>query len=291
MVSARLLVILSLVAEALGAVSTPKQNITVKEGGAAEFQCQYTSDFQSPRVEWKFVGKDQETSLVYYDGALTAPYKDRASTYPQGLRIERINRKDTGDYVCEVTSSVTNPDGKTSYGEITFHLVVLVPPSVPVAQVPVSVTTGGVAQLACIENDSSPPALFKWYKNKILMPDNPKTSPTFQNSSYTLDSKTGVLKFDPVKKSDAGEYYCEAGNPEGKQVSAAVRMEVNDVNVGGIVAAVIIVLLILALIGFGVWFAYHRGYFAKKTNKKVIYSQPSDTRSDRNFQQTSSFLV
>ncbi|XP_053330628.1 junctional adhesion molecule A [Spea bombifrons] len=279
----------SLITSTLGGVTTPNKEIRVKEGASAELLCQYTSDFQNPRVEWKFVNNDQETSLIYYELKLTAPYKDRAVFYPQGLGLNKITRKDNGEYTCEVTGD--DAAGNPLYGEAKIGLVVLVPPSVPVAQVPTSVTNGGVATLSCIEKDSSPPASFTWYKNKVLLPENPKSSPSFQNSSYTLDPKTGVLKFDPVTKNDVGEFYCEAKNTEGQQISAVVRMDVHDVNVGGIVAAVIVVLLLLALIAFGLWFAYSRGYFNKKTNKKVIYSLPSETRSDRNFQQTSSFLV
>ncbi|KAM4690324.1 junctional adhesion molecule A [Rhinophrynus dorsalis] len=277
----------SLVAAGQIPVNSQAPTITVKEGEPAEFQCSYPKDLPGLRVEWKFVNMDQETSIVYYEGELTVPYKNRAVSFPQGFRITSVTRKDSGEYVCEVTS--IDSSGTTNYGEAKIQLTVLVPPSTPVAQVPSSVTTGGVAELVCIEKDSSPPATFAWYKNKILLPDNPKSSPTFQNSTYTIDPKTGVLKFDPVLKTDVGEYYCEASNSQGKQTSAAISMSVSDVNVGGIVAAVVVVLIILALIAFGVWFAYSRGYFT--STKKVIYSQPSETRSDRNFQQTSSFLV
>ncbi|KAM4662442.1 junctional adhesion molecule A-like [Discoglossus pictus] len=256
--------VLSLIVGSLatGGVTTPTPEIQVKEGESTDLRCVYPSSLTNPRVEWKFVSNDQ-TSFVFYDGALTAPYKDRAVAYTQGIQLKSITRKDNGDYVCEVTA--TDANGSPTLGEAKIKLIVLVAPGVPIAQVPTSVTTGSVAQLSCLENNGSPPPTFIWYKNKTPMPENPKTSPAFQNSSYTLNSKTGVLKFDPVQKTDAGEYYCEAGNSQGKEVSAAVTMSVGDVNIGGIVAAVIIVLLILILIAVGMWFAYSRGYFGKKT--------------------------
>lgn len=34
-----------------------------------------------------------------------------------------------------------------------------------------------------------------------------------------------------------------------------------ELNVGGIVAAVLVTLILLGLLIFGVWFAYSRGYF------------------------------
>lgn len=68
-----------------------------------------------------------------------------------------------------------------------------VPPSKPVAHVPSSATIGSKAVLRCTETDGSPPPTFRWYRDTMLMPSDPKTSLTFRNSSYTLDSTTGEL--------------------------------------------------------------------------------------------------
>lgn len=68
-----------------------------------------------------------------------------------------------------------------------------VPPSKPVAHVPTSATIGSKAVLRCTETDGSPPPTFRWYRDTMLMPSDPKTSLTFRNSSYTLDSTTGEL--------------------------------------------------------------------------------------------------
>ncbi|XP_040267063.1 junctional adhesion molecule A isoform X2 [Bufo bufo] len=272
-------VVLSLCAAVLGA---PEQR--VKEGANVDFSCNYPPSFQNPRIEWKF-SSSQNTAFIYYNGELTASYKNRAQFFPQGLRLQSVTPKDAGEYVCEVTGAAS------SYIELKTPLVVLVPPSTPVAEVPTSLTIGSSATLRCVENGASPPPKFTWYKNNILMPEDPKTNPNFQNSSYIINPDTGDLTFDQVTQSDSGEYYCGVSNEEGSKVSTAVTTKAYEKNVGGIVAAVIIVLLILALIGFGLWFAFSRGYIGKKTNKKVIYSQPSDTRSDKNFQQTSSFVV
>lgn len=37
-----------------------------------------------------------------------------------------------------------------------------------------------------------------------------------------------------------------------------------EVNVGGIVAGVVVLLIVLGLVIFGVWFAYTRGFFSSK---------------------------
>ncbi|XP_069582267.1 junctional adhesion molecule A [Ranitomeya imitator] len=276
------LLVLSLCAAVLG-----DEEKRVKEGDNVEFACNYPPSYKDPRIEWKFIS-GQDITLIYYNGALTVSYAGRALFYLQGLTLKSVTRKDAGNYVCEATDSSS---GKPVVKELSTTLVVLVPPSVPIAQVPTSVTIGSSTTLYCVENDAAPRPTFSWYKNKIKMPEDPKSSPTFQNSTYIMDPVTGQLTFNPVTKADSGEYSCEATNDQGRQSSATVTMEAYEKNVGGIVAAVIIVLLILALIGFGVWFAYSRGYIGKKTNKKVIYSQPSETRSDKNFQQTSSFVV
>ncbi|XP_069807134.1 junctional adhesion molecule A [Dendropsophus ebraccatus] len=233
----------------------------VKEGQDVELSCNYKAAFSDPRIEWKFSNGD-DSGFIYYNGALTASYKDRAIYYPQGLQLKSVTRKDTGEYVCEVTDNPTG--GKPNYSEIKTQLVVLVPPSVPVAQVPTSVTIGSTTTMHCVENDGSPRPTITWYRNQVQLPLDPKSVPAFKNFTYIIDPTTGGLTFNPVTPADSGEYYCVATNSQGQQRSAAVTMEAYEKNVGGIVAAVIIVLLILALIGFGLWFAYSRGYIGKK---------------------------
>lgn len=88
---------------------------------------------------------------------------------------------------------------------------------------------------------------------------------------------------------------CQAQNGYGTPVrSDPLRMEAAELNVGGIVAAVLVTLILLGVLIFGIWFAYSRGYFDRMkkgtANKKVIYSQAT-ARSEGEFRQTSSFLV
>lgn len=45
---------------------------------------------------------------------------------------------------------------------------------------------------------------------------------------------------------------------------------VGDLNTGGIVAGVIVVLLLLALLGFGLFYAHKRGYLASKLSTSLI---------------------
>ncbi|XP_042295554.1 junctional adhesion molecule A [Sceloporus undulatus] len=237
------------------------------------------------RQEWKFQ-RDGTTVLFYHDNQFTDGYKDRAVFYPNEIYLKSATRKDSGLYTCEVLGN--------SFSQSQVELIVQVPPSKPKAHVPSVVTIGTKAVLTCVETDANPRPTFKWFRDNVQMPTDPKTSTLFKNSSYSLDDKTGVLTFEPATAFDAGDYYCEAENKVGlPQKSDAVLMETSEVNVGGIVAAVVVLLIVLGLVIFGVWFAYSRGYFSKRrdtSNKKVIYSQPSN-RSDGEFKQTSSFLV
>ncbi|XP_040394704.1 junctional adhesion molecule A isoform X1 [Cygnus olor] len=260
----------------------------VPENSAVDIPCTaYKYSMNSPRIEWKFQ-KGTSLVLLYYGNELTEPYKNRVQFSSANIHFSTVTREDTGKYICEVV------EGSSQISKSEVNLIVQVPPSKPVAHVPTSATIGSKAVLRCTETDGSPPPTFRWYRDTMLMPSDPKTSLTFRNSSYTLDSTTGELIFEPVSSFDTGDYYCEASNNVGSpQKSDVVHMEANEVNVGGIVAAVVVLLMVLALIAFGIWFAYSRGFFSKRkdtTSKKVIYSQPSH-RSEGEFKQTSSFLV
>uniref|UniRef100_A0A673UB83 Junctional adhesion molecule A n=1 Tax=Suricata suricatta TaxID=37032 RepID=A0A673UB83_SURSU len=178
---------------------------------------------------------------------------------------------------------------------VCYNNKITVPPSKPTVNVPSSATIGNRAVLTCSEKDGSPPSEYYWFKDGIMMPSEPKGNRAFSNSSYSLNHKTGELVFDPVSAYDTGEYTCQAQNGYGTPTrSEAVRMEAAELNVGGIVAAVLVTLILLGFLILGIWFAYRRGYFdrAKKgtSSKKVIYSQPA-ARSEGEFRQTSSFLV
>uniref|UniRef100_A0A4X2LNC7 Junctional adhesion molecule A n=1 Tax=Vombatus ursinus TaxID=29139 RepID=A0A4X2LNC7_VOMUR len=260
----------TLYCSALGGVTvyTSQQQVKVDENQPATLHCSYVG-FSSPRP---------------------ASYEGRVVFSQTGISFHSVTRKDSGLYTCMVTEN-----GGREYGEITVELLVLVPPSKPTVSIPSSATIGNRVVLTCSEEDGSPPPQYQWFKDGILMPLDPKKTRAFINSSYTIDSKTGELVFEPLSAFDTGEYSCQAYNGVGNaKTSEIVRMEAAEPNVGGIVAAVIVALILLGLLIFGVWFAYSRGYFSRTskgtTSKKVIYSQPS-ARSDGEFRQTSSFLV
>lgn len=275
-------------------VTSSNTDVQVKENTGADLTCSYSADFgSSARVEWKF--NDQKGSQVYvvFDGKPTAQYASQVTMYGgSNLRFSTVTRVNNGMYTCEVSSG-------TQYGHVQVKLTVLVPPSPPVCRVPSSVTTGTMAQLLCHDMDGSPPPTYKWYKDGVLLPNEPQKIAGFQNATYKLNQDTGSLDFSSVAKADSGQYYCEASNSAGPPQSCkSIQMEVRDLNVGGIVAGVIVVLLLLILLGLGIWYANKKGYLPKKTESKpkanVVYQPPSlygGDEEDGEFKQKSSFVV
>ncbi|XP_067294938.1 F11 receptor, tandem duplicate 1 isoform X1 [Pseudorasbora parva] len=267
--------------------------IKVKENVGVDLKCTYTADFGgTPRVEWKFKDLKGSQSLIYFDNKPTAQYAGRITLYNGGMRFDKVTRADTGDYDCEVS-------GNGGYGEKTIKLTVLVPPTKPVSRIPSSVTTGSNVLLTCFDNVGSPPPTYKWYKDKIPLPDDPSKFPGFKNLTYKMNAFNGNLEFPSVSKLDTGSYFCEASNGEGApQRGDAVQMEVRDLNVGGIVAGVIVALLAVGLLLFGLWFANKKGYLPKmaesKPKSQAVYTQPravDGDDGDGEFKQKSSFVV
>lgn len=71
--------------------------------------------------------------------------------------------------------------------------VTAVKPVVPKCSVPKSVPFGKSAELSCVEEEGFPKSQYQWFKNREEVPDDPKTSLKFFNSSYTLNAGTGTL--------------------------------------------------------------------------------------------------
>lgn len=274
-------------------VTTSNADLKAYPNEDALFSCQYSADFGSDaRVEWKFQDLKGSQTYVIYDGSPTGPYSSRVRVERNILRLMKVTTKDNGAYDCEVS-------GKGQFQDVRVKLTVLVAPGVPVCRVPTSVTTGNPALLSCRDNVGSPPPTYKWYKDGVLLPADYKTLPGFKNATYKLNPQNGNLEFGSTLKSDTASYYCVAENEVGSpQQCKATKMEIRDLNTGGIVAGVIIFLLLLALLGFGIWYAYKKGYIPKKSDKpktNVVYQPPSvyggGEEDDGDFKQKSSFVV
>lgn len=280
-------------------VSTSRANVETRENEGADLLCSYTGDFGStPRIEWKFQNEKGSQAYVIYHGKPTVPYENRVALFSGGnLRINKVTRQDHGRYDCEVSASQSS-----NFGEVSVTLTVLVPPAAPLCRIPQSGTTGRTVKLSCYDGVGLPHPTYKWYKDGTPLPENPQQIAAFKNLTYKLDAAKGELMFPAVRKSDSGMYHCESTNKAGDPKSCkAVRMEIRDQNVGGIVAGIIVALLLVGLLAFGIWYAYKKGYLPKrpdssKQKSKMVYQPPSSVYSggdedDGDFKQKSSFVV
>ncbi|XP_072778978.1 junctional adhesion molecule B isoform X6 [Taeniopygia guttata] len=230
----------------------------------------------SLRIEWKKI-QSQGVSFVYYNSEFTGDLRGRAEMLNTGIRIRNVTRRDSGTYRCEI--SAKSEEGQR-LGEATITLTVLVAPTTPVCEVPSSAMTGTVVQMSCKETEGSPPSEYQWYKNGVaLLEKTGAASARAANITYTMNKKSGTLLFNTVTKNDTGEYFCEASNGIGLSQKCSVkRMQVDDLNLSGIIVAVVLVALVMVLCGLGVFYAQKKGYFASSSSMvlKLESIQPAN---------------
>eukprot|EP00064_Thunnus_orientalis_P000612 superscaffoldBa00000032_g613 len=250
---------------------------------------------KEPRIEWKKI-KNEGPSYVYFDKRVSGDLENRAVIRePATLLITNATRSDTAKYRCEVTAA----NDQKSFDEILIDLVVRVKPVVPKCSVPKSVPFGKSAELSCVEEEGFPKSQYQWFKDKEEIPDDPKTSLKFFNSTYTLNSETGTLKFSAVRKEDAGDYFCRAKNDAGYSECSPQKMEVYDIDVAGIILGVLVVVVVLLCITVGICCAYKRGYFSSQKQTGNSYKVPAKgdgvdyvrTEDEGDFRHKSSFVI
>ncbi|KTF76312.1 hypothetical protein cypCar_00036937 [Cyprinus carpio] len=206
-------------------VTTSKARVEVHENTNAVLSCEFRTEKETnPRVEWKKRGKD--VSYVYFDGDFTGSFKGRASIDGATMTLRGVTQKDSGVYHCEVTAR----QDKIKLGEVTVTLNVLVAPHAPLCEVPETVMKGFSAELRCKDKLSVPAATYSWYKD-----NKPLHTANLPEINYTLDPKTGTLKFKAVSKSDEGQYRCEASNGVGAPKSCAGRhMKITECKISSV---------------------------------------------------------
>ncbi|KAK2099816.1 Junctional adhesion molecule C [Saguinus oedipus] len=198
---------------------------------------------------WKFAGLHLE-----HPGVLVGRAEILGKT---SLKIWNVTRTDSALYRCEVVAR----NDRKEIDEIIIELTVQVKPVTPVCRVPKAVPVGKMATLHCQESEGHPRPHYSWYRNDVPLPTDSRANPRFRNSSFHLNSETGTLVFSAVHKDDSGRYYCIASNDAGSARCEEQEMEVYDLNIGGIIGGVLVVLAVLALITLGICCAYRRGYF------------------------------
>ncbi|XP_038609898.1 junctional adhesion molecule C [Tachyglossus aculeatus] len=277
-------------------LKSSNQNPVVQEFQSVELSCIITdSQTNDPRIEWKKINSE-ETSYVFFDNKIQGDLAGRAEILSKtSLRIRNVTRKDMASYRCEV---VAREDSK-AIDEIVIALTVLVKPVAPACRVPQSVPVGKSATLHCQESEGYPKPTYSWYRNNEPLPTDSKSSPKFRNSSFLLNPETGTLVFNAVHKEDTGQYYCLASNQAGTAKCEEREMEVYDLNIGGIIGGVFVVLAVLILISLGIGCAYRRGYFVNSKQNGESYKNPvkSDgvnyirTDDEGDFRHKSSFVI
>ncbi|XP_067849461.1 junctional adhesion molecule B-like isoform X1 [Heptranchias perlo] len=195
------------------------RDVEVHEFETAVLPCEYILERDNnARLEWKKI-KGKHVSFVYFNGSLMEKYRDRASMRGSSIVLNRVTRADMATYRCEV---MAKKDTKV-FTETAIKLVVLVPPAVPTCKVPSSATSGSAVELACKESEGSPPSQYTWYKDNSVLLEHPAKDSTFTNTSYTVNRKTGMLIFNPIRKSNSGSYFCEANNGIGQAQRCSVK--------------------------------------------------------------------
>ncbi|XP_054985091.1 junctional adhesion molecule B [Sorex araneus] len=273
--------------KAYGFSALKDQVVTAIEYQEVILACKYPKKTTSSRLEWKKLGRS--VSFVYYQQSLQGDFKKRAEMIDFSIRIKNVTRRDAGKYRCEV--SAPSEQGQ-NLEEDTVTLEVLVAPAVPLCQIPNSALSGTVVELRCHEREGNPAPEYTWFKDGIRLLGNLKRGPHSTNSSYSVNAKSGTLQFNTVSKLDSGEYYCEARNSVGHRRCPGKRMRIDDLNISGIIAAVVVVVLVISVCGLGVCYAQRKGYFSKETSFQKSHSQSKVmTVNENDFKHTKSFII
>ncbi|XP_027628249.1 junctional adhesion molecule C [Tupaia chinensis] len=282
----------------IGAVNlkSSNRNPVVQEFESVELSCIITDSHANDlRIEWKKI-QDGETAYVFFENKIQGDLAGRAELLGQSsLKIWNVTRRDSALYRCEV---VARGDRK-EVDEIAVELAVQVKPVTPTCRVPKAVPVGKTATLYCQESEGYPRPHYSWYRNSVPLPTDSRANPRFRNSSFLLNSETGTLVFSAVHKEDSGRYYCIAANDAGTAKCEEQEMEVYDLNIGGIIGGVLVVLVVLLLITLGICCAYRRGYFISSKQEGESYKTPGKldgvsyirTDEEGNFRHKSSFVI
>lgn len=248
----------------------------------------------NPRIEWKKI-KNGVPSYVYFQNKIAGDLEHRAQLRePANILIFNATRSDTAEYRCEVAAI----DDQRDFDEILISLAVRVKPVVPRCSVPDAVTVGTSTELRCLENEGFPAPQYRWFHNNEELPQDPKSSPKFANSSFSINPDTGGLKFRRVRKEDAGEYYCQAKNDAGHAQCPPQSMEVYDVDILGIFLKVCAVVTAFLVLSVCIYQGCKRACTPKKGHGENNYNWPAQSNvfdyvddDEGHFRHKSSFII
>uniref|UniRef100_A0AAZ3RU81 Ig-like domain-containing protein n=1 Tax=Oncorhynchus tshawytscha TaxID=74940 RepID=A0AAZ3RU81_ONCTS len=167
------------------------------------------------------------------------------------LYLDPVSSEDTGRYSCAVNGHENLPSAEETltvrYGP--KRVSVSVSPSGKIVE-------GSSVTLTCSSDANPPVDKYTWYKKNV-------TSPKASGQSYSITN---------ISSEDSGEYYCEAENTIGAQIStpqliivAEKQASVKNASIGIIVVVLVLILFLSVLM-----------WFRKKASKST-----SDTRDRR----------
>ncbi|EDL24263.1 mCG126985, isoform CRA_e, partial [Mus musculus] len=167
----------------------------------------------------------------------------------QELFIPNITTNNSGTYTCFVNNSVTGLSRTT-----VKNITVLEPVTQPFLQVTnTTVKELDSVTLTCLSNDIG--ANIQWLFN----------SQSLQlTERMTLSQNNSILRIDPIKREDAGEYQCEISNPVSVRRSNSIKLDIifdptqGGLSDGAIAGIVIGVVAGVALIAGLAYFLYSR---------------------------------
>lgn len=246
-------------------VYTSIPHVEVQEFKDAVLSCEFKTEREEhPRIEWKRrgVAPGNDVSFVYFNGHFKGELASRATISGATVTLRRVVQADAGQYRCEISAPA---DGVT-LGETNITLKVLVPPHTPSCEVPSSALTGSVVRLRCLDRHSIPPPTYTWFKDNTLL-----LSSRHANATVYINTSTGTLEFKPVARTDAGRYSCRSSNGVGSpKMCEAKHMAIDDVNIPGVIASVVVMCLVIAVCGGG-YYAHRNGYFSRHKNGRSFW--------------------
>ncbi|XP_043478124.1 neuroglian isoform X1 [Leptopilina heterotoma] len=153
------------------------------EEETVEFRCE-ASGVPEPQINWIYNGKP----------IVEADSNPRRHLYPNKIVIERLTKKDTGNYGCNATNSLGYV-----YKDVYVNVLALAP-EIRMPPTDEVVVDGKTAKMTC-QVFGAPKPEIKWIRN----------GQELTGGKYKIES-TGDLVIDNVAFNDAGEYTCHAQN-------------------------------------------------------------------------------
>ncbi|KAJ8679689.1 hypothetical protein QAD02_015476 [Eretmocerus hayati] len=202
--------------------------LTLREGQEAAISC--VSRYGNPPalIKW-FIGDDEVHPMKEQTNATEV---DSAKTWVahSTLRVHGTRENHNKPIRCQ-TIHPTSPEPETTESRFDIHYS----PEVRLETSPKILSSAledsaSFVSLRCIA-DSNPAASIKWYKDSspIMLPSGGSLSMGYNRSQAQPGGSSLVeseVRFEPIKREDAGLYSCRAQNIVGESAPASYRLDV-----------------------------------------------------------------